>query len=337
MMLCALAPACSSETVEMPPAAPVYWRPADLATASPTTPTVKERAVADAYTKALASPGFGELGSLVDQDARLVFGARDTRGRGRVVKAHDDMFGAFDERHFVTSHIWLTDSTGLPNSQAFEWTMTGVQTRDWLGVSSTRKPVVIKGLTLLWTNDDGIISEIHLYLDEEVIKAQLGKGPADLQKLPAPTPPAGPPQISERNGTEEETASVALMRATLRALQNDNEASFLSTMADDVEVFTLDRAEPARGSDSARAYFRTTRKSIRQLDTAIQNVWGIGSFVIVEYSINGLQIAPLRRIPFRAESALHTLHTQFVDVAAIRDGKITRIWRYADPITFVSQ
>jgi ketosteroid isomerase-like protein len=332
-LLCALASACSSETVGMWPAAPVHWRHdvAPATTSSPVTPTDKERGVAEAYTTALASARFGDLGPILDEEVHFAFGARNTHGRGRVLKGHEDMFGAFDQRHFVTSRIWLTDSTHPLDSQAFEWAMTGVQAREWMGVAATNRPVVIKGLTLLWTNDDGIITELHVYFDEEVVKAQLGSGPADLQKLPAPSFDAGARQVLERSGTPEEATNAATARAMIQALEDNKEADFLATMADDVELFTLDSAEAVRGKDAARAHFRTLRKAIRLLDTVIQNAWGVQSFVILEYAIAGLQAAPLRRIAFAAN---HPLHTQFVEVAEFHNGKILHIWRYADPFAF---
>jgi hypothetical protein len=330
---CALASACSSETVGMWPAPPVHWRHdlGPVATSSPVTPTDKERSLAEVYTRVLASPHFAELGPILDEQAQFSFGARNTHGRERVLKGHEDMFGAFDQRHFVTSRIWLTDSTHPLDSQAFEWTMTGVQARDWMGVAATLKPVVIKGVTLLWTSDNGIITELHVYFDEEVVKAQLGSGPSDLQKLPAPSPDPEPRRVFERSGTQDEGTNVATVRAMIQALEDDKETDFLSTMVDDVEVFTLDSAEAVRGKDAARAHFRTLRKSIRLLDTVIQNAWGVQSFVILEYAIAGLQLAPLRRIAFAAN---HPLHTQFVDIAEMHGGKIARIWRYADPVAF---
>lgn len=335
VLLGALLSACSSETVAMWPAPPVHFRtePGPAPSSSPIAPTDKERGLADAYTKALASPSFVELGPMIDEQGRFASGAQNTHGRDRVLKGHEEMFGAFDRRYFVTNRVWLTDSTHPLDSQAFEWTMTGVQARAFLGVAPTGKPVVIKGLTLLWTSDDGIITDLHVYFDEEVVRAQLVRGPTDLQKLPAPSPDAEAGQMFERSGTKEESANVATARAMIQALEDDKETTFLSTMDDDVELFTSDRAEPLRGKGPAREYFKTMRRSIRLLDTVIENAWGVRSFVVTEYAITGLQLAPLPRIDFAPG---RPLHTQFVDVAEFRDGRIARIWRFADPIAFAS-
>jgi hypothetical protein len=335
LLLGALGAGCSSETVAMWPAAPVHFMSdaGPALAASPIAPTDEERGLADAYLKALSSPGFVGLDSIIDEQGRVALGARNTHGRARVLKVHEDAFGAFDQRHFVTNRVWLTDSTHPLDAQAFEWTMTGVQARVWLGIAPTLKPVVIKGLTLIWTNDDGIISDLHVYFDEGVVRAQLGNGPAELQKLPLPSPDAGTQEVFERTGAPEEKANVAVARAMIQALEDDKETDFMATLDDNVQVFTSDHAEPARGKSAARQYFRTLRGSIHHLDTVVENAWGTGSFAVVEYAITGLQQAPLPRVTFAAD---RPLHTQFVDIAELKGGRMVRIWRYSDPIAFAT-
>jgi ketosteroid isomerase-like protein len=303
-------------------------------TQSPVTPTGQERGLAEAYLKALAAPELDSLGSMLDEQAHFAFRGRTTHGRDRVLKGHAEMFGAFDQRQFAATRIWLTDSTHPLDSQAFEWTMTGVQARDYLGVPATHKPVVIKGLTLLWTTDSGIISDLHVYFDEEVVKAQLGVGPAELQKLPVPSPDlSAGPQILERTGATEEASNAKVMRSMVQALEDNKESEFLALMADGVQFCTIDHAEPATGKKAASDYFRTMRRSIRLLDTVIENAWGVQSFVVAEYAVTGLQLAPFPRVPFTEG---RPLHTQFADVAEIHDGRITRIWRYDDPLGFAA-
>ena len=335
LLLAALAPACSSDSVAKWPEPPVHWmqQVAAAPAASPVTPTAQERGLAEAYVKALAAPDFDALGSMLEEQAHFAFRGRTTHGRDRVLKGHAEMFGAFDQRKFVATRIWLTDSTHPLDAQTFEWTMTGVQTRDFLGVPATHKPVVIKGITLLWTTDNGVISDLHVYFDEELVKAQLGVGPAELQKLPVPAVDTTAPQILERAGTSEEAANAKLMRTMVQALEDNKEAVFLSLMADDVQFCTMDHAEPGIGKKAASDYFRAMRRSIRLLDTVIENAWGVQSFAVAEYAITGLQYAPFPRVAF-AEG--RPLHTQFADVAEIHDGRIARIWRYDDPIGFAA-
>jgi steroid delta-isomerase-like uncharacterized protein len=335
LLLTALASACSSDSVAKWPEPPVHWtQQHDTAPApSPDTPTAKERGLADAYAKAVASPDFEALASMLDEQAHFAFRGSTTHGRDRVLEKHAEMFGAFDQRQFVANRVWLTDSTHPLDSQAFEWTLTGIQARDFLGVPATHQPVVIKGLTLLWSTDSGVITDLHVYFDEELVKAQLGVGPAELRKLPVPTVDAAAARVFERAGTEEEAANANVVRSMVQALEDDKESVFLSLMADDVQICTMDRAEPATGKKAASDYFKTLRRSIRLLDTVIENAWGVQSFAIAEYAVTGLQLAPFPRVPF-AEG--RPLHTQFADVAEIHDGRIARIWRYDDPIGFAA-
>jgi hypothetical protein len=330
LLVSALVPACASETVAMPPPAPVHWQSVVAKAPSPLVPTERERALGQAYAAAIASPSFATLGAMLSEDAHFLFGERDARGRERVVKSYQDLFGAFDTRQLAITRLWLTDSTQLVNSQAIEWTMTGIQARDWLGMAPTGKPAVIHGLTLIWTDDDGVISEIHLYFDEEAVKAALAG-----RQAPSPAAPIAP-QVLEHSGTAEEAANVAVARGVLQALENDKEAAFLSSMSDDLDVSTPGSLETVHGKGGAHNYFKTTRRSIRQLDTIVQNAWGVGPFVVVEYALAGLQTAVSRRPGASADGALHPLQVHYVDIAEFHGGTISRIWRYADRSPFGS-
>ena len=210
----ALVAACSGGTVAQPPPAPVNWqsfaRPAFDAGAN--APTAKESAIAQQYDDALASAGFALLGHVLDEDARFSFpgpGLDDVHGRDAVVQAHVALFGAFEQRHFVTSRLTRTAA-----EQTVEWTMSGVQARDWMGAAATQKPVVIKGATLLWTKDDGTLTDIHVYFDVAAVKAQLGAGPKELEGLPPPALPAGSRRSSTRRGKSPTTPRRYARRST---------------------------------------------------------------------------------------------------------------------------
>lgn len=326
LTLAVLVAACTTdETVQRPPPPPVNWsaQARSSADAGPVKATAKERAVAGAYTKALGSQGFAQLVALLDDDAHSEFaGAKDAHGRDNVVKAHDAMFGAFDQRVFTPSRTWLTDS-----AQVVECTMTGVQARDWEGVVATHKPVSFKGVSLLWTNDDGSIIDVYVLFDEAVVKVQLGAGPKDLANLqPAAAATAG--DVVEQARTSEEAANVLQVRASLTALEKGDEAGYLATMSDDVEVNVPERAQPARGKDEARAYFKTLRKEISEIDTSVDNAWGVKQFVIAEYFIVGEQQLPIGWVPVQSEKLIKLA---VIDVVEMRGGKIARVWRYDDP------
>jgi len=317
---------CSSETVERPPAAPIAWASleaqpeqdggADVLTA-------KERALPGEYCSAIASSGFAGLGALLDEDADFASpGMDNAHGRDQVAHAHDLLLGAFDNRKMTMSRVWRT-----PSEQTIEWTFTGAQSRDWLGVAATHKTVSFKGVTLLWTKDNGSIADIHVYFDVAVAKAELGAGPKNLTPPPPAEPPTTPAQVFDQtpSGSYDAIVNVNVVKSALDALESNNLTAFVGAMADDVEVYTAERATPARGKADAKAYYAAMHKAIGQLDTTVMSAWGVGQFAIVEYSIAGEQLGPIQWIPAQRDKVIRF---EQVDICEIRDQHIARIWRY---------
>jgi hypothetical protein len=325
--------ACTASTSSSPPPAPVDWRAFDAkpdAGAAPKVATAKERAVAEAYAAGLASQGFASLGPLLDDDIRLTFpGMDDAHGKGAAIHAHDVLFGAFDPRAVATTRVFRTDS-----AQAVEWVLSGTQVKDWMSVPAKHKPVVIKGLSLIWTKDDGTITEVHVFFDVAVVKAQLGVGPKELVALPLPQFPSGPPQVFEQSGSEAEKAAVTVARAAIDALEGNDESAYVDTKTDDIEYYTLEQAQPERGKEASRAYFKAMRKAVGQLDTTIDNSWGVANYAVLEYSIAGEQLGPIGWIPARRDQVVRLNVAQ---VNEVRDGKVSRIWRYDNPLEAASQ
>lgn len=259
VLLSLFAPACA-ETVLPPPAPPVSWASLQPPhTSAPAKLTHRERAVTDAYVKALRSPGYAQLGPLLTEVARFSAGATETHGRDRVVAAHQALLGSYDRKTLAVGRVWLTN-----DDKAIEWTMGGVA-----------------GVTILETDDDALVSDVHVYFAD------------------APTGERG---VFEKRGDAAEKDDVALMRALVQALEDDNEAQFVATFAD-------------AAKDEARAWFKAMRKSVAQLDTAITSVWAVEDQAVVEYAISG-----------RHGDAI--VRKSLVDIAEIHDGRITRIWRY---------
>lgn len=322
-----LASACSSEKVGPPPAPPVNWNSLQakpVVDAGEPKATEREAAIASAYTKALGD--FGGLPALLDETVNMRFGKQIAHGRESVVKLHDTLFGAFSQRSVVASRVWLTESF-----QAIELTISGTQTREWMGVAPTQKPAAIKCIMLVWTQDAGTISEVHLMFDVNSVKAQLTGA--------APLPAANPPHVFEATNSLDEMSNKAMVRSSINALESlthtgsgdagtlvTGEAGYLSTFTDDVEIFGSGKS--LHGKDDARAYFRTMRGAISQLDTMVINTFAAGPFVVVEYTINGEQVAPLSSIPF-TRSQLVALNV--IDVVELKDGKIWHVWRYDNP------
>jgi len=325
---------CPSETVGPPPEPPVNWQSFDAGPKKSTGPaaaTLRERAVPDAYTAALASADFSALIRLTDDDAHFSFpGMEDAHGPDAIVRVYQGLLGAFDQRKATTTRVWRTSS-----EQTVEWTLTGIQARDWMGIKASQKPVTIKGLTLIWTKDDGSVTDLHLYFDVAVIKAQLGVGPKDLvsaaMQSGAPSSNTGAsaaPEMFEQASSAAEQGNVAVARGALDALEKNDLAAYQGTMADDVEVYTLERAQPWRGKADTGGYFKAMHKALGQLDTTVTDSWGVGAFAVLEYTLAGEQFGPFGWIPAQRDK---TVLFHIVDVVELAAGKITHIWRYDNP------
>ncbi len=327
----ALTLGCSTDTsIGAPPAAPVDWHGFDVPhvfDAGPGGPTAREKAAGDAYLAALAGTGPlapGGLSAVLDADTHFTFpGVPDARGKDAVIKAHDAVFGAFDARTFQASRVFRTDTT-----HALEWTMSGTQAREWMGVAATSRPVVIRGITLLWTRDEGSITDVHVVFDVAAVKTQLGAGPKELATLAAPAMATGSPQVFEQEKSPAEAAGVTAVHGWLDALERNDDAAFVAAATDDAVIEAPERNAPARGRDDLKAYFKGLHKAIGELDTRIDNVWGIGKLTVVEYTINGDQVAPLGWIPAKSDRVVR-LHV--VDVVELSGGKIAHVWRYESP------
>jgi predicted ester cyclase len=283
--------------------------------------TEPESQVADDYVAALESPQLSQLAPRLDPEVHgSLIGSGDAYGRDKVVRMHQLLFGAFDERAVVVTRV-----LSAPATQAIEWTMAGLQARDWMTIPPTGKRVSFNGITLLWTKDDGTISDVHLYFDTAVVKGELGVGPTNLLDL-RQTRHTEVGQRLRQGGMPVEMENVEVVRGELAALEAKDEVAYLSRMADNVELYTLERSEPMRGKVAAKEYYRALDHRIGQLTTTIDHIWGIEAYVVVEYSLSGLKLGPTNGVPMMDDPEVVELN--IVDVVELSDGRIVRVWRY---------
>jgi hypothetical protein len=312
---------CSPEAVERPPPPPVDFaslaaRPLPPST-GPVRATLRERATTGNYLTALSSPSLAGLGDLLDDDAHFALaGFHDVRGHDAALRAHELVFGEFESRSVAASRVLLTDG-----SQAIQWSLSAIE-------QNSEKPVALRGATLLFTKDDGSIDDVHLYFDQAVLSAELGKGPKALANLPPPPLPEGPPETFEQRGTADEREGVACVESALEALEGNDESAYSARVSDDFELVTLEAPEPLRGKSAARAYFKALHRAILHLDAVIDDIAGVGPYVFVEYHLVGEQGGPLGFVPAQKNNLVKLFVFDVVELSA---GKIVRIQRYDNP------
>lgn len=321
-LLGALLAACSTETVGSAPPAPVDWRSLERRPRPDASvgPTIRERAIAEAYATAVASTDLASLAAHLDADARLFFpGVMDVRGREAVVRGHELLFGAFVDRRVAVRRVLRTSTT-----QLVQWTFGGTQTADWFDVTATHEAATFDGLAVLSTMDDGTISDVHLYFDVASVKAQLGKGPKPLASLTPPPWPEVPTQVVEQNGSPDEMRNTAVVRGWLDALDALDRPAYGNSLSEDVEV-SAPEAPPSRGREAALRYYDVVHDEMAELETRIDAIWAAGDFVGLEYTMSGEQIAPIGWVPPALD---RVVRLQIADIVELRDGRIARVWRY---------
>jgi len=332
-LLCALS-ACGSAAVDQPGPAPVDPRLFQDAAARPAahvaTPAEvdhAEREAAASVIAGLAEDGFKASLPLLDPEGNFSFpGLSEATDRDGAVKVLASLFGSFSSRKFTLGRYWQA-----PQAVIAEWTMSGVQSSEWMGIAAAQKPVTIRGLALFWFDSKGLVSDTHFYFDVGSVMAELGAGPKGVE--PPGPPPAASGEVVTATGSEAEKRNVATVNASWDAFEAKNEAGYLAPMADDVEVFRLDRANPERGRAERKKFFKWAAAGIGSLSQTPLNAWGVGPFVIEEYSIAGVHSGVLTGAP----PSGHALRLHYVDIDELKDGKIVREWVYGNSMELLAE
>ena len=263
---------------------------------------------------------------LLDPEGNLSFpGLSEATDRAGALKSLADLFGPFSARRFTVGRIWQP-----PHVTVVEWSMAGVQSGSFMGVPPTQKPVQIRGLAIYWFDHNGLVADSHLFYDVGATLAQLGAAPKGLEAAPA-TPLAT--DVVQATGADAEKLDVGLVNASWDAFEAKNESGYLAALADDIEVFRLDRAASERGKAERKKFFRWVSAGIGSLSQTPLNAWGVGPFVIEEYSITGVHSGKLLDGP----PSGHALRLQFVDIDEVRDGKVVRTWTYGNSLQLYAE
>jgi ketosteroid isomerase-like protein len=324
---------CGSAEVEQPAAPPVdvrFYQPTAARLVGPQkSPVERDRASAADFGRAMGDGDTKTLTSLLDPDVDFSFpGMSGATERNGTLQAISDLFGAFTARKYAASRVWQ-----IGEAAVVEWTMTGLQTGPWIGVTPAQKPVAIRGVSLLWFNLNGLINEVHIYFDCGAVLAQLGSPPNNAIQTGPPAVLAPSPTLTIAGGTQEEKTNVAIVNASWDALEVKNEASYMAPFADTVEVTRFDRAGAEVGKEERRKFFRWVTTGISSLAQTPLNAWGAGNFVIEEYTLGGVHSGKLTPTP----PSGRTLRLNYLDIDEVQNGKITHIWTYGNTLELYAQ
>jgi ketosteroid isomerase-like protein len=318
--LAAVVAACEPETVprpERPPANYASLTDQPSQGSGALVATARERGIAAAYLAALSDPAFTGLDALLDEDAHFVVSGNehDAHGRSDILAAHKGAFDALASRTFAAHRVLLTDRT-----QSIEWTLTGT--------GKNGKKVGVDGVALAVTKDDGTVSDLQLYFDEGIMRAQLGViQQPQLAALAMPVMPTGSATVVEQAHGSDEARNGQIVSDWLDPGLEKDEGRYAAAMTDDV-VFETREAPPLRGKPAAIAGFDRWHQAIGNLDVQVlPPLLVAGNFVEVEYRLVGAMRGRVAFVP--PLGGLITLYD--VAVVEMRGGKIAHVWRYDNP------
>ncbi len=176
-----------------------------------------------------------------------------------------------------------------------------------------------EGLLFYRFAPSGLIEEEHRYLDTLTPMGQLGAlGPGPARALP--TLPSEL-KVHAAQGSPAENANVALVRATLAALDSKNETAFLAGLAEDAVLDEMIEPQPFVGKQNAKAWFETWTGAVPDARSEITTILGIGQFVLMATVVRGTLKGPLGRL--QASNREFAVHR--AAIVQLNDAKVTRI------------
>jgi steroid delta-isomerase-like uncharacterized protein len=251
----------------------------------------------------------------------------DITGRDAIEKMFAQMFDMMPDGKGMATRVWMKGDVAVE-----EWAMAATHKKDWMGVKATEKPIGMMGVEVMWFTPEGLIKENHSYSDAGTIMAQIG---ASKQKARAvPTIEKGKmPQVVASTGSADEQKNVDAANKMIGAWEMKSDADFMAGAADDIVWEDMTQAEPTKGKDAGKKYFKMMTTAFPDGKMQAVNVWGIGDYVIAEGTMSGTHKGALGPIQPTKKSV--TFHG--VDIMQFKDGKIVKGWSYGNSAELMMQ
>jgi ketosteroid isomerase-like protein len=245
--------------------------------------------------------------SLYAQDAVItIFGGGEIKGRDAIEQYEVELLREFPGARLAFYSVWKKGIHAVVHY--------GVNGRTPGGQAMGHE-----GLLFYRFHPSGLIGEEHRYLDSLTPMAQMGVFGA----TPARALPTLPTELKVyvARGSSDEEKNVAIVRASLAALDSKNELSFLATIAEDAVLDELIDEEPFIGKRNVKAWFSKWTRAVPDAATEITTILGVGEFVLVKTVVRGTLKGQLGRLvasnkPFAVHRAA---------IVHVKDGKLARV------------
>lgn len=248
----------------------------------------------------------------------VIAGMPEMKGRDAIQAGQQMFVDGFPDMKMGMSRVFQKGNVAI-----VEWVVTGTQSKDFMGVKASNKPVGISGVSVEWFNDDGLVKETHEYFDLGTVMAQIG---GSKQKARAPMALPTSTETHVAKGTPEEDKNLEAIKTTYAAMDTKKEADFLGVMDDAIEYDDMTQPASMKGKAEAKKFFGMWTKAFPDQKNTVVNGWGFDEYVVSEFNTKGTHKGPIG--PIKATNKPVDLHG--VDVFKVSNGKLTRGWTYAN-------
>jgi predicted ester cyclase len=342
-----LAVACgSTETAAIPPTAapnapppegpstPAPSAPAASAAAPPPPASAADRTLAavQASIDALAAHDAKRLAGVCAEKAVLWSpGSPSVTGRDALAQTFQAAFDAFPDGKWVARRILVKDDVAI-----FEWTMTGTNTGPMPGGSKpTGKAVGVSGADVLRVGSDGLIVELHEYMDLPTMLGQLGMS-KDPTRAPAALP-TDAPEVHVAKGSPDEAKNADRAKAVVAAVIKLDRKVLDGAYVDGVTWDDFTAPAPVNGKKTLLEMVDANAKAFSDVKLDCQR-WAFEDYVAQECAFKGkntgtMVLGPTQKIPPTKKS----LEMHGLDVVQMKDGKAVKGWSYGNGMELAMQ
>jgi ketosteroid isomerase-like protein len=339
--------ACGGEDANTPPpqpptppppvavAPPPDPTPAPVAAAAPTpvvSQTDKELMTLKSFGAALGAHDTTALGALFTPDAVIKFAGAPDQTRDAYLGHEKDNFASFPDSKGAARRIFVKNDVAI-----VEWTMTGTNTGPApMGAPSTGKTVGINGVDVMWFTPDGLVKELHRYMDVPTMMGQLGMMPPKMKTRAVAPMPDGQPDVHVSKNTPDEDKNAAGAVAVQKMFETHDAKGFAQTSSDDIVWDDMAGPAPMNGKKAMLGYFNMVTKAVPDMKMNC-TTWAVDDYIIEECAMTGTNKGPLVAPDMKIAATNKPLNLHSVDVIQMKDGKAVKGYSYGNGMEMASQ
>ena len=340
--------ACGGEEAAAPPAASPLSPVPPLASAGPSAPAstaeapppappkpplaeLEKRTIA-AFYAAFSEHDTKKMASLYAHDAVMAApgpgGWKEIKGANAIVAAFAEPFTAMPDIRAATSTVYQKKDVAV-----VLWAAAGTNTGASAIGQPTNKKAAVWGASVLWFDQDGLITRDEQFHDQATVLQQIGKMPGKPRELAAL--PAGETTWVVATGTPDEDKLVDQMKATWPATWSRRDSkAYAEVITDDALHSEIASPNDYKGKAENLKELGMYAKALPDMSVTIDKAWAFAPNVVVaEFTFTGTMKGSLG--PFKATGKPITIHG--LDVDELKDGKMQKAVTFSNGMELLGE